>query len=59
MSQWSSSHDLFNLEEFYDTIVATFEKDPKDPWVVETLEWWNEYVVVKIGYEQDITYQYS
>ena len=45
MSQWSSSDDKnFNLQEFYNTIVVMFEKDPQHPWVVETLEWWNEYL---------------
>lgn len=42
MNQWGSTDNLFNLHEFYNTIVAMFEKDPDDPWVVETLEWWNE-----------------
>ena len=42
MSQWASYDNVFNLEEFYNSIVMTFETDPKDPWVVDTLEWWNE-----------------
>jgi hypothetical protein len=46
MSQWGTSHDLFNLCDFFDTIVATFETNPDDPWVGETLEWWNEYVPI-------------
>jgi hypothetical protein len=41
MSQWASFDKVFNLEEFYDTIVMMFEKDVEDP-VIETLEWWNE-----------------
>lgn len=44
MSQWGSSDDKnFNLQEFYNTIVVMFEKDPQHPWVLETHEWWNEY----------------
>jgi hypothetical protein len=42
MSQWSSSDNLFNLQLFYDNIVAMFEEDPEDPWIIETLKWWNE-----------------
>ena len=44
MSQWGSSNNLFNIQLFYDAIVEMFERDPKDSWVVDTLEWWNEYV---------------
>jgi hypothetical protein len=50
MDQWNSTHDLFDLHDFYNTIVATFEMNPDDPWVVETLEWWNEYVIVIFQY---------
>jgi len=42
MSQWASFDKVFNLEEFYDTIVMMFEKDVEDPWVIDTLVWWNE-----------------
>jgi hypothetical protein len=42
MSQWASYDKVFNLEEFYDSIVMTFETDPEDPWVIDTLKWWNE-----------------
>lgn len=45
MSQWSSCDNLFNLQWFYEAIVATFETNPKDPWVIETFQWWNEYVL--------------
>jgi len=50
MSQWGTCHDLVNLCDFYNTIVATFERNPDDPWVVETLEWWNEYVFILLRY---------
>jgi len=42
MSQWALYDKVFNLEEFYDTIVMAFEKEPEDPWVIDTLGWWNE-----------------
>jgi hypothetical protein len=42
MSQWGLSDNLFNLEQFYDNIVVMFEKDPEHPWVIKTLDWWNE-----------------
>ena len=42
MAQWGSSDNLFNVQLFYDAIVEMFERDPNDPWVVDTLEWWNE-----------------
>jgi hypothetical protein len=43
MSQWNSFDNLFNFQEFYDTVVGMFEKDPEHPWVVDSLGWWNEY----------------
>lgn len=42
MSQWGSSDNLFNLQLFYDAVVEMFERNPKDPWVVDTLEWWKQ-----------------
>jgi hypothetical protein len=30
------------LEKLYDLIVSLFERDPEDPWVVETLAFWNK-----------------
>jgi len=30
---------------FYQNIVRMFETDPDDPWVKETLAWWNEQVL--------------
>jgi hypothetical protein len=32
----------FDHEAFYKNIVYLFESDPKAPWVVETLAWWDE-----------------
>ena len=43
MGQWSTSDNLFNLQEFYETVVDMFEKEPQHPWVINTLKWWNEY----------------
>jgi hypothetical protein len=42
MSQWGSYDGVFDLEALYSTVVTMFESDPGEPWVVETLEWWNE-----------------
>ncbi len=42
MGQWGSYDGVFDLEALYSTIVTMFESDQDDPWVVETLEWWNE-----------------
>jgi len=35
---------VFSYEKFYENIVTLFEDDPEDPWVIDTLEWWNKYV---------------
>lgn len=43
MSQWKSYDNLFSLQRFYDNIIALFELDPQDPWVIDTLEWWDGY----------------
>jgi hypothetical protein len=51
MPQWDSSDNLFNLQLFYDTIVEMFKRNPKDSWVVDTLEWWNEYVLCSYAFE--------
>lgn len=41
-SGWVMDDGAFEYEVFYQNIVQMFEGDPKDPWVVDTLEWWNE-----------------
>jgi hypothetical protein len=41
MRRWGSRADLFSIEDFYNNIVSTFEDNVDDPWVVETLDWWN------------------
>lgn len=48
MTQWKSYDNLFSLQRFYDSIVALFELDPQDPWVIDTLEWWDGYVLSPI-----------
>jgi len=32
------------MEVFYDNIVDLFERDPEDPWIVDTLEFWKKYM---------------
>jgi hypothetical protein len=39
---WTALDGNFNLEVFYNLIVDLFEQDPNDPWVVDTLEFWNK-----------------
>jgi hypothetical protein len=36
--------DCFNYSTFYQAIVMRLV-DREDPWVQDTLAWWNEYVV--------------
>jgi len=49
--QWSALNDTFDLEKFYNLIVSLSECDPKDPWVVETLAFWNKEVPVRATLE--------
>jgi hypothetical protein len=44
LNSWSTVDGHFDLHTFYDNIVALFETNPRSPWVVETLNWWNTYV---------------
>ncbi|KAF8152288.1 hypothetical protein B0H34DRAFT_821131 [Crassisporium funariophilum] len=45
MPQWGrNDKSLFDLEDFYENIVDMFEGNADAPWVIETLEWWNEQV---------------
>jgi hypothetical protein len=41
--QWLTMDGDFNLQTFYNLIVELFEREPDDPWVVETLSFWNRY----------------
>jgi len=45
MKRWGSRTDIFSLEDFYDSIVSTFEDNVNNPWVDETLDWWNKYII--------------
>ncbi|KAG6839635.1 hypothetical protein C0991_000639 [Blastosporella zonata] len=38
---WSIRNGTFNYQDFYSNIVSLFEEKPENPWVVETLDWWN------------------
>jgi hypothetical protein len=40
--KWTALDGSFNLETFYDLIVKLFEDDPSDPWVVDTIAFWNK-----------------
>ncbi|KAG6818546.1 hypothetical protein H0H92_002622, partial [Tricholoma furcatifolium] len=39
---WSMRDASFDYEMFYFNIVAIFEDEPDNPWVQETLHWWNQ-----------------
>ncbi|KAG6825294.1 hypothetical protein H0H92_004132, partial [Tricholoma furcatifolium] len=39
---WNSCDGPFDYEMFYFNMVAIFEDEPENPWVVETLKWWNQ-----------------
>jgi hypothetical protein len=43
MDAWSTEDGDFKIAEFYDHIVQLFD-EPDDPWVVDTLAWWNMWV---------------
>ncbi|KAG6896814.1 hypothetical protein C0992_005914 [Termitomyces sp. T32_za158] len=42
--KWCIKDGKFNLAHFFNNIVALFENDPKNPWVLETLAWWDKQV---------------
>lgn len=44
MESWCVEDGEFNYEAFFDNIVDLFETDENDPWVIETLKWWQGYV---------------
>ncbi|PSS30961.1 hypothetical protein PHLCEN_2v2486 [Hermanssonia centrifuga] len=41
--EWALEDGSYKLEDLFKTIVELFD-DPKDPWCIETLEWWNQWV---------------
>ena len=50
MKSWDKvDDDGFDYQVFFDTIMSLFRDeeglDSKDPWVRETLSWWNKYVL--------------
>jgi hypothetical protein len=51
-SNWAILDNNFDLGVFYNQIVELFEQDPDDPWVVDTLGFWNKCVdqVIKSFY---------
>jgi hypothetical protein len=42
MEEWGELDGDFHQKRFFDNIVSLFEMDPKDPWAVETLAWWDK-----------------
>jgi hypothetical protein len=41
---WNIKDDLFNYQTFYQEIIMRLAVR-EDPWVCDTLRWWNEYVM--------------
>lgn len=41
---WRAEDGVFEKEKFFMVVASLFEDDLDDPWCVETLAWWNEYV---------------
>jgi len=48
---WNLNDNNINYHTFYQAIMWRLGDD-KDPWVQDTLTWWNEYVVFQIHGEQ-------
>ena len=44
MEEWRVDDEEVDLSMMYDLLRELFH-DPDDPWVKETLAWWNEYVL--------------
>jgi len=44
MPKWGNADNQFRLDTLYDDIVSMFEENADNPWVEETLSWWNAYV---------------
>jgi hypothetical protein len=39
--KWVNYIDEFNLDHFYDNIVAMFEENLDEPFIREMLDWWD------------------
>ncbi|TFY75272.1 hypothetical protein EWM64_g8740, partial [Hericium alpestre] len=42
--RWNPEDGSYKYEEAYDKVVALFEDHPNDPWVLDTLAWYNKQV---------------
>jgi len=45
MKEWGTTDGAFNLIRFYHLIIKTLSHET-DPWVVQTMAWWNKYTSV-------------
>ncbi|KAJ6516980.1 hypothetical protein DFH09DRAFT_1332652 [Mycena vulgaris] len=43
-SDWTAKDGSYNYEKLFNAVVALFEDDPTDPWVIDTLTWYQERV---------------
>ncbi|KAG6851880.1 hypothetical protein C0991_005319 [Blastosporella zonata] len=39
--KWCLDNGDYDVVDFFQSIVNVFERDPDDPWVIDTLEWWD------------------
>ncbi|KAJ7486556.1 hypothetical protein FB451DRAFT_771356 [Mycena latifolia] len=41
-SDWTVKDGAYNYEKLFNSVVELFENDPADPWVVDTLNWFQD-----------------
>lgn len=46
MEKWSSKDGSFEIDVFYENIAQVFEEYPNDKFAVETLAWYQRYILV-------------
>ena len=48
MEKWDIMSSDVNLSSLYDLLREQF-RNPEDPWYIDTVKWWNEYVQVVLS----------
>ncbi|KAJ7678370.1 hypothetical protein B0H17DRAFT_1206824 [Mycena rosella] len=48
-SDWTPKDGTYDYEKLFNQVVKLFEDDPADPWVIETLQWYQDGVFGKIS----------
>ncbi|KAG6872227.1 hypothetical protein C0992_009749, partial [Termitomyces sp. T32_za158] len=41
VEKWTRKDGNFDLQRFFEMVVRLFESNPEQPWVIDTLRWWN------------------